>query len=166
MGASRVDALWVIWSPQAELLIIMKYCQNLGQSRMLSVLLEQRKGVWRWAWACCREMLFSTVCRKNWQEEGLKAFTERFLCARHHARPKKWSKIRALRSRQLKQGDLQQVRGRAKGLRWRGVRIEMNRQIWWLIGDTEELVNELWMNDLASKPTSLMNNSFVSFFKH
>lgn len=91
--------------------------------------LEQRKGVLRRAWACCREMLFSTVCRKNWQEEGLKAFTEPFLCARHRARPKKWSKIRALRSRQLKQGDLQQVRGRAKGLRWCDVRIETNRQI-------------------------------------
>ena len=71
--------------------------QGLGfilESRDLWKVLEQRKGVLRWAWACCREMLFSTVCRKNWQEEGLKArkhsaFTEPFLCGRHCARPQK-----------------------------------------------------------------------------
>lgn len=51
---------------------------------------------------------------------------------------------------------------RAEGLSWGSVnRKELNR-----FNDLmryEELVNELWMNDILSKLTSLINNSFVSF---
>lgn len=32
-----------------------------------------------------------------------------------------------------------------------------------LIGETKELINELRMNDILSKPSLLINNSFVSF---
>lgn len=79
---------------------------------------------------CCSAQCAGKTGRKRaWRQENYSAFTEPFLCARHCARPQKWSKIRALTSRQLKRGDLEQVRGRAKGLRWRGVRIERNRQI-------------------------------------
>lgn len=52
---------------------------------------------------------------------------------------------------------------RAEGLSWGGVNRKEWADLMILIGEPEELINELGRNDILSKPTSLINNSFVSF---
>ena len=52
--------------------------------------------------------------------------------------------------------------GGAKGLSWGGFNIKEWADLMILIGETKELINELRMNDILSKPSLLINNSFVS----
>lgn len=129
----------------------------------------ERKGVSRWDWSCPGRFHSAEVCPRDLREKGPKGWRTLSIywalpvCHTLSQAPERTHSLCPQRTQSSAGEAWSKLGGSAEGLSWGGGNRRGLNRFSDLIGETEGLINQLWTNDMLSKPMSLINNSFPSF---